>query len=398
MASNAGQAFEIARKIGYPVLVRPSYVLGGRAMEIVYDDEALDHYMQTAVEATPDRPILVDKFLEEAIEVDVDAISDGDTVVIGGVMEHIEEAGIHSGDSTCVLPAHTLVPQTLDEIRRATKALAKELGVIGLMNVQFAVKDDRVYVLEVNPRASRTVPFVSKAIGVPLAKLAAKVMCGLKLVDLGFTEEVVPPYFSVKVPVFPFSKFPGVDVLLGPEMRSTGEVMGIDADLGLAFVKAYQAAGLKLPKSGRVFVSVKNSDKRAIIPEARALAALGYEIFATDGTWRALKSHGIAVQRVNKVHEGRPHIVDRIKNREIDLVLNTPYGKQQRVDDSSIRAAAVTAGIGCITTRAGISAVVSALAAMHRGDYEVRSIQEHQAFLRPSTAEGKGKGRARPAR
>jgi len=233
----------------------------------------------------------------------------------------------------------------------------------------------------------------SKAIGVPLAKLAAKVMCGMTLEELEFTEEVLPPYFSVKVPVFPFNKFPGVDVLLGPEMRSTGEVMGIDVDLGRAFVKAYQAAGLKLPKSGRVFLSVKNNDKRAIIPEARTLASLGYELFATDGTWRALKSHGVAVSRVNKVHEGRPHIVDMIKNREIDLVLNTPYGKQQRVDDSAIRAAAVTSGIGCITTRAGISAVVSALEAMHRGDYEVRSLQEHQATLRPSPATKTAKAR-----
>jgi len=385
IAANVGQAFEIARRIGYPVLVRPSYVLGGRAMEIVYDDDALDHYMQNAVQATPDRPILVDRFLEEAIEVDVDAISDGRTVVIGGIMEHIEEAGIHSGDSTCVLPPHTLAPGTMDEIRRATKAMARELGVIGLMNVQFAVKDDRVYVLEVNPRASRTAPFVSKAIGVPLAKLAAKVMCGMTLEELGFTEEVIPPYFSVKVPVFPFSKFPGVDVLLGPEMRSTGEVMGIDVDLGMAFVKAYLAAGLKLPRSGRVFLSVKNADKRAIIPEARMLAALGYELHATDGTWRALRSNGIAVSRVNKVHEGRPHIVDMIKNREIDLVLNTPYGKQQRVDDSSIRAAAVMAGIGCITTRAGISAVVSALGAIHRAEYEVRSLQQHPAFRAQAT-------------
>jgi len=382
MAHTVAQAFEIARRIGYPVLVRPSYVLGGRAMEIVYDDAALDQYMQNAVQVTPDRPILVDKFLEEAIEVDVDAISDGRLVVIGGVMEHIEEAGIHSGDSTCVLPTHTLSPDIVNEIRRATKALAKELDVIGLMNVQFAVKDERVFVLEVNPRASRTVPFVSKAIGVPLAKLATKVMCGMKLAELGFTEEIIPPYFSVKVPVFPFSKFPGVDILLSPEMRSTGEVMGIDADLGFAFVKAYQAAGLKLPKSGRVFLSVKNNDKRAIVPEARTLAQLGYELFATDGTWRALKSNGVKVTRVNKVHEGRPHIVDMIKNREIDLILNTPYGKQQRVDDSSIRAAAVTAGISCITTRAGISAVVSALSALHRGDYAVRSIQEHHSFLR----------------
>jgi carbamoyl-phosphate synthase large subunit len=377
MASDLGGAFAIARRIGYPVLVRPSYVLGGRAMEIVYDDAGLDQYMQNAVQVSPDRPILVDKFLEEAIEVDVDAISDGRIVVIGGVMEHIEEAGIHSGDSTCVLPTHTLSAAVVNEIRTATKALAKELDVIGLMNVQFAVKDDKVYVLEVNPRASRTVPFVSKAIGVPLAKLATKVMCGKTLAELGFTEEVVPPFYSVKVPVFPFSKFPGVDILLSPEMRSTGEVMGIDTDLGHAFVKAYQAAGLKLPKAGRVFVSVKNADKRAIIAEARTLASLGYQLLATEGTWSALKAHGIAVERVNKVHEGRPHIVDMIKNREIDLILNTPYGKQQRVDDSSIRAAAVSAGITCITTRAGISAVVSALSAMHRGDYKVRSLQEH---------------------
>ncbi|MFN0242670.1 MAG: carbamoyl-phosphate synthase large subunit [Planctomycetota bacterium] len=382
MARDVGQAFEIARRIGYPVLVRPSYVLGGRAMEIVYDDAGLDQYMQNAVHVTPDRPILVDRFLEEAIEVDVDAICDGKTVVIGGIMEHIEEAGIHSGDSTCVLPPHTLGSGILKEIRTATHALAKELQVIGLMNIQFAVKDDRVYVLEVNPRASRTVPFVSKAIGVPLAKLATKVMCGMTLAELGFTQEVVPPFYSVKVPVFPFNKFPGVDILLSPEMRSTGEVMGIDIDLGHAFVKAYQAAGLKLPKHGRVFVSVKNSDKRAIISEARTLAALGYELLATDGTWSALKANGIAVERVNKVHEGRPHIVDMIKNREINLILNTPYGKQQRVDDSSIRSAAVTAGIPCITTRAGISAVVSALSAMHKSDYAVRSLQEHHAVYR----------------
>ncbi len=379
MASDIGQAFAVARRIGYPVLVRPSYVLGGRAMEIVYDDDALETYMANAVQVSPDRPILVDKFLEEAIEVDVDAISDGRIVVIGGIMEHIEEAGIHSGDSTCVLPPHTLGREILDEIRRATKAMAMELGVIGLMNVQYAIKDDRVYVLEVNPRASRTVPFVSKAIGVPLAKLAAKVMCGLTLDELGFTEEITPPYFSVKAPVFPFSKFPGVDITLGPEMRSTGEVMGIDVDLGFAFVKAYQAAGLRLPKNGRVFVSVKNADKRAIVPECRTLASLGYELVATEGTWRALKSMGVPVERVNKVHEGRPHVVDMIKNREVSLVLNTPYGKQQRVDDSAIRAAAVTAGVSCITTRAGISAVVSALAAMHRGEYSVRTIQEHLA-------------------
>jgi carbamoyl-phosphate synthase large subunit len=295
MATDVAGAFEVARRIGYPVLVRPSYVLGGRAMEIVYDDDALDRYMQNAVEATPDRPILVDKFLEDAIEVDVDAISDGETVVIGGIMEHIEEAGIHSGDSSCVLPPHTLTEELLDEIRRATHALARELRVIGLMNCQYAIKDHTLYVIEVNPRASRTIPFVSKAIGRPLAKLAARVMVGETLAELGFTEEIVPSYFSVKVPVLPFNKFPGVDVLLSPEMRSTGEVMGIDDDLGFAFVKAYQAAGLKLPRSGRVFLSVKSSDKRTVIPEARTLAGLGYELLATDGTYRALRSHGIPV-------------------------------------------------------------------------------------------------------
>jgi carbamoyl-phosphate synthase large subunit len=292
-----------------------------------------------------------------------------------------------------VLPPHTLALSLVDEIKRATKALARELDVRGLMNVQYAVKDDKLFVLEVNPRASRTVPFVSKAIGVPLAKLATKIMCGMTLAELGFTEEVTPPYFSVKAPVFPFNKFPGSDITLGPEMRSTGEVMGIDEDLGQAFVKAYQAAGLKLPLAGRIFVSVKNSDKRAIVSEARTLVQLGYELLATDGTYRALKANGIAVARVNKVHEGRPHIVDMIKNREIDLVLNTPYGKQQRVDDSSIRAAAVAAGIGCVTTRAGISAVVSALAAIHRGDYEVRSIQEHQSFRTAAPSLGKATAR-----
>ena len=381
LAATIGEAFAIARRISYPVLVRPSYVLGGRAMEIVFDDASLDHYMQNAVQASPDRPILVDKFLQDAIEVDVDAIADGHQVVIGAVMEHIEEAGIHSGDSTCVLPPHTLAPDIVTEICRATKAMATELGVIGLMNVQFAVKENTVYVIEVNPRASRTVPFVSKAIGVPLAKYAAKIMAGMTLEELGFTEEIIPPYFSVKVPVFPFSKFPGSDILLSPEMRSTGEVMGIDEDLGFAFVKAYQAAGLKLPRTGRVFVSVKNSDKRPIIPEARQLADLGYELFATDGTYRTLKNNGIPVQRVNKVHEGRPHVVDMIKNREIDVVFNTPFGKQQRHDDSSIRSSAVVTGIPCITTRAGISAVVSALAALHRGDFAVQSLQEYHRRL-----------------
>jgi carbamoyl-phosphate synthase large subunit len=377
IATTVAEAFSIAREIGYPVLVRPSYVLGGRAMEIVYDDDALDTYMQNAVRASPDKPILVDKFLEDAIEVDVDAICDGKIAVIGAVMEHIEEAGIHSGDSCCVLPPHTLGREMIEEIASTTKTMALELGVIGLMNVQYAIKNDSLYVIEVNPRASRTVPFVSKAIGVPLAKHAAKIMMGMTLEELGFTEEVVPPYYSVKAPVFPFNRFPGSDFILSPEMRSTGEVMGIDRELGYAFAKAYKAAGTKLPKQGRIFVSVRNDHKRGVVPEARTLASLGYELVATEGTYNAIKAAGIAVDRVNKVHEGRPHVVDIIKNHEICMVLNTPYGKQQRVDDSNIRAAAVTAGIPCITTLPGISALVNALTAIHRADYSVRSIQEH---------------------
>jgi len=384
IATTVGEAFEIARGLGYPVLVRPSYVLGGRAMEIVYDDESLDRYMQNAVQASPDRPILVDKFLEEAIEVDVDCISDGKLVVIGGVMEHIEEAGIHSGDSSCVLPPHTLSRSIIDEIKQATRAMALELKVIGLMNVQFAVKGDQVYVIEVNPRASRTVPFVSKAIGVPLANLAARVMAGKTLEELGFTEEVTPPYFSVKSPVFPFNKFPGVDMILSPEMRSTGEVMGVDRDLGQAFAKAYDAAGMKLPERGNILITVKHRDKRAIVAEARALAGLGYNLYATEGTYRAISTSGIPCTRVNKVQEGRPHIVDLIKNRELSLILNTPYGKQERVDDSSIRSAAVQAGIPCITTLAGIRAVVSALTALHNSERSVSSLQEHHADLASS--------------
>ena len=385
MARDAGEAFEIARRIGYPVLVRPSYVLGGRAMEIVYDDDALDEYMTKAVLVTPDRPILVDRFLEDAIEVDVDAISDGTDVLIGGIMEHIEEAGVHSGDSTCVLPPHTLADPIQDDIRAATRAMALELGVIGLMNVQFAVKGDDLFVIEVNPRASRTVPFVAKATGVPVAKLAAKVMCGKTLRELGFTEEVTPEYFSVKAPVFPYNKFPGSEVMLGPEMRSTGEVMGTDPNLGVAFLKAFLGAGMQLPKAGRVLITVKSEHKRSIIPEAQLLRHMGYELIATEGTCRALRANGIECERVNKVQEGRPHIVDLIKNREIDLVLNTPYGSQQRRDDSRIRAVAIEARVPCATTRAGISAVISALAALHGVDYEVRSLQElHPAPAAPA--------------
>jgi len=385
IARSPAEAFEVARRIGYPVIVRPSYVLGGRAMEIVYDDASLDRYMTFAVQASPERPVLVDKFLEDAIEVDVDCVADGETAVIAGIMEHIEEAGIHSGDSVCVLPPHTLDPDIQAEIARSTKAMAKELRVVGLMNVQFAVKGDTVYVLEVNPRASRTVPFVSKASGVPYAKIAAKVMCGMKLAELGCTKEIVPPYYSVKVPVFPHNRFPNADPSLGPEMRSTGEVMGIDEDLGAAFHKAYAAAGIKLPKHGRILLTVKSSDKRSIVAEARTLAALGYELVATDGTYRVIKNNGVPCERVNKVGEGRPHIVDLIKNREIALVLNTPYGKRERKDDSAIRAAAVQAHVPCITTLAGIQAIVSALTAVHKGPIQVRSLQSYHEHVRAET-------------
>ncbi|MFT6040623.1 MAG: carbamoyl-phosphate synthase large subunit [Planctomycetota bacterium] len=376
MAVDAGDAFEIARRIGYPVLVRPSYVLGGRAMEIVYDDESLDRYMTTAVQASPDRPILVDRFLEDAIEVDVDAICDGTDVVVAGIMEHIEEAGVHSGDSTCVLPPHTLGLDIQQQICEATEKMALELGVIGLMNVQFAVKRDSLYVIEVNPRASRTVPFVAKATGIPVAKIAAKVMCGLKLRDLGFTERPVLDYFAVKAPVFPYNKFRGSEVMLGPEMRSTGEVMGLDKNLGVAFLKAFEGAGMKLPKTGRVLITVKSEHKRAIVPEAQLLVHMGYKLIATDGTCRALRANGIECERVNKVQEGRPHIIDLIKNREIDLVMNTPYGMQQRRDDGKIRAAAIDVDVPCAMTRSGISAVISALTALHRGTYDVHCLQD----------------------
>ncbi|MEC7232267.1 MAG: ATP-grasp domain-containing protein, partial [Planctomycetota bacterium] len=372
---------KIARNIGYPVLVRPSYVLGGRAMEIVFDDEALDRYMTHAVDASPDKPILVDKFLEDAIEVDVDCIADAERAVIGGIMEHIEEAGIHSGDSSCVLPSFSLSESILEEISRATKAMARELGVIGLMNVQYAVKDGDVYVIEVNPRASRTVPFVSKAIGVPLAKHAAKLMAGMTLEQLGFTEEVTPKAFCVKAPVFPFNKFPGVDMLLSPEMRSTGEVMGIDPDLGYAFAKAYEGAGMRLPLRGRVLLTVKESDKRPIVSEARTLAQLGYELVATGGTWNTLRAAGLPVERINKLHEGRPHIVDSIKNGEIDMVFNTPSGRATRHDDTYIRSTSISTGIPCVTTLAGIRAVVSGLAALHKGPITVRSLQEIQGHI-----------------
>jgi carbamoyl-phosphate synthase large subunit len=341
IARSAEEAVTIASRIGYPVLLRPSYVLGGRAMEIVHDEEGLRQYLAQAVQASEEKPVLIDKFLEDAIEIDVDAIADGETVVIGGVMEHIEEAGVHSGDSACSLPPHSISREITQEIIRQTKALARELGVVGLMNVQFAVKKGEIFLLEVNPRASRTIPFVSKAIGVPLAKLAAKVMVGQKLADLGFTEYIVPDHISVKEAVFPFIKFPDVDTLLGPEMKSTGEVMGIDAKFGRAFAKSQIAAGNMLPREGKVFVSVRDADKSGVLGPARMLHECGFRIAATGGTADFLTRHDIPAEPILKINEGRPHVADLIKNGEIDLVINTPLGAQSKADSYYIRRTAL---------------------------------------------------------
>ncbi len=372
------EALRVARQIGYPVLVRPSYVLGGRAMEIVYDEPSLQDYMARAVQASPEHPVLVDKFLEDAIEMDVDALCDGRDVVIGGIMEHIEEAGIHSGDSACSLPPRSVGKPLLDAIRTQTAAMALELGVIGLINVQFAIKDGIVHVLEVNPRASRTVPFVSKAIGVPLAKLAAKIMTGMSLKELGFTEERTLRHMAVKEAVLPFVKFPGVDALLGPEMKSTGEVMGIDREFGLAFSKSQVGASGALPTQGTVFLSVREKDKPLIRPLARQLADMGFRLVATTGTAASLQASGVAVSPVAKVIEGvRPHIVDRMKSGEIDLVINTPEGHHARLDSYSIRRTAVIMGIPYFTTVAAAQAAVEAIRATRQGKVSVKALQEY---------------------
>jgi carbamoyl-phosphate synthase large subunit len=379
MAANADQALAAAAEIGYPVLVRPSFVLGGRAMEIVYDRDALLGYMERNRMFSEERPLLVDKFLDSAIEVDVDAISDGEQVVIGGVMEHIEEAGIHSGDSSCSLPPYTLSDGIIKEICDKTRSLARALGVVGLMNVQWAVKGPKVYIIEANPRASRTVPFVSKAIGQPLAKMAARVMLGEKLADIGIVERLEPPFFSVKAPVFPFGKFQGVDTVLGPEMKSTGEVMGIDARFGSAFAKAMVGAGNTLPREGKVFVSVRDEDKRLILPLVDRIAGLGFEIVATSGTARALQNAGIPVQRVFKIHEGRPHVLDLVVNREVRLIINTPSGRRERSDDRLIRSAAASHRIPCITTLAAASATIQGMENWMKQPLAVAPLQEHHA-------------------
>ncbi|HMP82462.1 MAG TPA: carbamoyl-phosphate synthase large subunit [Verrucomicrobiota bacterium] len=382
LATNEHEALEAGRKLGYPILVRPSFVLGGRAMQIVYSDAELQHYMRFAVEASPERPVLVDKFLEDATEVDVDCIADvghpnGGTMVIGGMLEHIEFAGVHSGDAAMVLPPHTLSQKVIETIRDHTHAMAKELKVCGLMNVQYAVKDEVVYVLEVNPRASRTVPFVSKAIGVPLAKLAAKVMAGKTLKELGFTEELWPKYWAVKESVFPFNRFHGQDILLSPEMRSTGEVMGLDADLGVAYAKSQMAANAPLPVGGKVFISVSDAHKTDVASVARDFANLGFEIVATSGTAAVLEQAGLKVQRVFKLSEGRPNAIDLLKNKEIQLVINTPAGQSPRADEVKIRTTAVYTGTPIMTTLSGARAAALGIAALKKSGYGVRTVQEY---------------------
>lgn len=376
-ALSVQEAIFIAKRIGYPVMVRPSYVLGGRAMEIVYDENSLMEYMKRAVKASPEHPVLIDKYLADAVELDVDAISDGETVIIGGVMEHIEEAGIHSGDSACSIPPHSLSKKIIREIKRQTKSLAKELNVIGLMNVQFAVQNNDIYILEVNPRASRTVPFVGKATGLPLAKIAAKVMVGMTLKELGILREKNIKHIAVKEAVFPFDKFYGVDTILGPEMKSTGEVMGIDQNFGLAFGKSQTSAGNKIPLSGKIFVSLKDEDKPTSVPIVKKLLKLGFSVVATRGTANFLKNHGLEVEVVNKVAEGRPHIVDFIKNKEINFVINTVSGTQAQRDSFSIRQSALQYKVPFTTTISGAKAAVDAIEMLKKKKIHIKSIQEY---------------------
>jgi carbamoyl-phosphate synthase large subunit len=385
LATNAEEALVISKRLTYPVLVRPSFVLGGRAMQIVYSDAELTHYMKFAVEVSSDRPVLVDKFLEDATEVDVDCITDvghfknpnEGTIVIGGMLEHIEFAGVHSGDAAMVLPPHTLSKKVIQTIRDYTHAMARELKVIGLMNVQYAVKAETVYVLEVNPRASRTVPFVSKAIGKPLAKLAAKVMAGKTLKELNFTEEIWTKYWAVKESVFPFNKFVGQDILLSPEMRSTGEVMGLDADLGIAYAKSQMAANSPLPLKGKIFISVSDAHKTGVAAVAKLFSELGFELVATSGTATVLEKAGLKVQRILKLLEGRPNVIDLLKNKEIQLVINTPAGQSPREDEVKIRTTAIYTGTPIMTTLSGAKAAALGIAALKKSGYAVKTVQEY---------------------
>jgi carbamoyl-phosphate synthase large subunit len=380
-AVSEDEAVAIAERIGYPVLVRPSFVLGGRGMMIVYNDDELRHYIRNAADVAPDRPILVDRFLENATEIDVDCISDGETSIVGAIMEHIEQAGIHSGDSACVIPAFSLSDKIKNEILVGAKSLAKELEVRGLMNIQFAIKDDELYVIEVNPRASRTIPFVSKSIGVPLAKLAAKIMVGEKLVDLGFTEEILPPCFCVKEAVFPWGRFPGIDIVLGPEMKSTGEVMGADSNLGMAYAKSQMSAFNPLPKEGNVFFSVNDRDKDRAIPVARELAELGFKIHATGGTYKCFKDESIEVERLYKLAEHkRPNVIDMMKNGDIHFIINTPSGHEAREDEVKIRSGAVQHKISHCTNLAAAEASVKAIRSLLENELTVTPLQEHHGI------------------
>ncbi|MCK5881683.1 MAG: ATP-grasp domain-containing protein, partial [Sinobacterium sp.] len=369
------EAMKVADDIGYPLVVRPSYVLGGRAMEIVYKESELIKYMREAVQVSNDSPILLDHFLSSAIEMDVDAVSDGKEVVIGAIMQHIEQAGVHSGDSACCLPPYSISSSDLDKMRDMVKRMALELGVIGLMNVQLAIQDGEIYVIEVNPRASRTVPFVSKCIGTSLAQVAARCMAGTSLADQGFTKEITPPFYSVKEAVFPFAKFQGVDPILGPEMKSTGEVMGVGDDFAEAFLKAAIGAGENLPQArGKAFISVRNQDKPGILSVAKKLVDLGFSVVATRGTAVILREGGMTVEVINKFAEGRPHVVDAIKNREIDLIINTTEGRQAVADSASIRRSALAKRVCYSTTLAGANALVGALA--YGEEKTVRRLQD----------------------
>jgi carbamoyl-phosphate synthase large subunit len=376
-ALTIADALAIANTIGYPVIVRPSFVLGGRAMKIVYNPKDMETFTRLAILASPGHPVLIDKFLEAAVEVDVDAICDGTTSIIGGIMEHIEAAGVHSGDSACVLPPISIGSDMVAQISTATKAMAAELKVVGLMNVQYAIKDNQLYVIEVNPRASRTIPFVSKATGVPLAKLATRIMMGQTLAELGLTREVIPVHLSVKEAVLPFDRFPDVDTLLGPEMKSTGEVMGIGSDFGQAYAKAQLGAGQRLPLSGTVFISVGDDDKAAMLAVAGQFADMGFDILATDGTWSRLAASGIPAERINKVSQGRPHAADAIKNGRIQLIINTGTGDEPRRDGYTIRRAALKFKVPYATTAAGALAVCRAVEALREKPFTVKPVQDY---------------------
>jgi len=390
IAFSVEEAVGVASRVDYPVLVRPSYVLGGRAMEIVYDESSLRSYFARAARIAPEHPVLIDRFLEDAFEADVDAISDGRRCVIGGVMQHIEDAGIHSGDSACVLPPYLITEEQVAQMREHTRAFALKLGVVGLLNVQYAIRDGVVYVLEVNPRASRTVPFVSKTTGVPLASLAAAVAVGRTLDELGLEDDVLQPYVAVKEAVFPFSKFQGVDLVLGPEMRSTGEVMGIADSFGMAFAKAQASADGALPLEGAVFITVNDHDKTNVVPIARRFQELGFRLLATEGTARHLRARGIPAGRVLKVHEGRPNAIDLLVSGGIQLLVNTPLGKLTQQDDYAIRRAALQQRVPYTTTLSAASAATDAIIALRSRAGEVRSLQEWHALAREMSAEWSG--------